>query len=308
MDILIWYMIVWPLVAEWGKGFWVLDLFNHFRIQMGLTLAGLAGVLLLAGRPLEAAGAGAGAFFCGASVWERAARRRETAGTDEGKGLSILTCNVWLINKGHESLARLIRDKDPDVVVLLETDRKWFEAMREPLAHYQHHKCEPREDFFGLAVYSKYPMAATVEHLAPEAKPSIRCHLYHPDGDLALWCLHPAPPFTPRWAKDHRATLGALADRIRGEGLPVIVTGDLNTSPWARNFRESLAFLKDAGAGHGLATTWPAILPAFLRIPIDHLLHTGHFNAAVYEVLSNMGSDHKPIHARLTRRSATRGS
>lgn len=298
-----------PWIAELGKGFWFLDLFNHFRIQMGIGTCGMAAVLLATGRIPEGAAALASAGLCGWSVWSRAkTETTDGSSADASKIISVLTCNVWFINKGHAPLAKLIHAKDPDVVVLLETDPAWFAAMREPLSHYQHHKCEPREEGFGLAVYCKYPMTATVEFMCDGGKPTIRCAIQHPSGSLVLWAMHPEPPLYPAAANWHRGELRESARRIREEGMPTVITGDLNTSTWGRNFRESFAGFRDSGRGRGLATTWPAPMPAFLRIPIDHLLHTEHFETVTHQILPNMGSDHKPIYVRLSRRLAAKES
>ncbi|MBP9733448.1 MAG: endonuclease/exonuclease/phosphatase family protein [Candidatus Omnitrophica bacterium] len=312
MNIIVWIAVLMPWIAEAGKGFWFLDLFNHFRIQMGIGLLGMGAGLIWAGRPVEAAAALAGAGFCARSVWDRA--RVESDQTDGNQNepaltLSVLTCNVWFINKGHRPLAQTVHAKDPDVVVLLETDFKWFDAMREPLAHYQHHKAHPQDDGFGLAVYSKHPMIATVERFHEKANAnSIRCLIRHPAGEFVLWAMHPEPPLYPAAAFWHRGELREVARRVHEDGLPTVITGDLNTSTWGRNFREYFKTFKDSGRGKGLATTWPSPLPAFLRIPIDHLLHTDHLETLSHEILPNMGSDHKPIYVRLARRRATKES
>jgi endonuclease/exonuclease/phosphatase (EEP) superfamily protein YafD len=280
-----------------------------------LCAAILAAVLMGLGRYAEGAAALGSAAFCAVTVLgvrrlpkagEESGQRGIAAdvdGTDPSKILSVLTCNIWLLNRGYEKLSKLIGSKDPDVVVLLETDHQWFSAMKRALAHYQHHKAEARDDYFGLAVFSKYPMIATVERLHSEAKPSMRCVIRHPSGDLTLWCLHPEPPYLPAAAIRHRLELEVLAGRIHNEAHPAIVTGDLNTAPWARAFRASFGILRNSASGFGLAATWPASLPNFLRIPIDHTLHTEHFKTLFHEVLPHVGSDHRPILVRLMRRS-----
>jgi endonuclease/exonuclease/phosphatase (EEP) superfamily protein YafD len=301
-------MILLPAAGEWGRRFWLLDLFNHFRVQAAWASAVLAVILFRSGWGIESVAAAASAVFCAVSVWRRAAGPRASglgsAADGRERTLSVLTCNVWMMNRGYAGLTAVIRAKDPDVIVLLETDQRWYSEMRRSLTHYQHHKAEIREDFFGVAVFSKYPMAATVEHLHEEAKPSLRCRVYHPSGDVALWGMHPEPPYLPAAWVRHRRELEQVVSRVREERLPAVVTGDLNTAPWGCSFRDHLSVLEDSAQGRGLATTWPSPLPRPLRIPIDHLLHTDHFVTASYEVLPGVGSDHRPIFVRLVRRDA----
>lgn len=310
-------MILLPLAGEWGRKFWLLDLFNHFRIQAAWASAVLTVVLILAGWGIETTGAAASAIFCAASVWKRTAGPRVSgvgAGSSGPEGgapertLSVLSCNVWMMNHGYAGLTAAIHAKDPDVIVLLETDQRWYGEMRRSLTKYQHHKAEIREDYYGVAVFSKYPMAATVEHLHDTAKPSVRCRIYHPSGDLALWGMHPEPPFLPAAWVRHRRELEQVMFRIQEERLPAVVTGDLNTAPWGCSFRDHLSVLADSARGRGLATTWPSPLPRFLRIPIDHLLHSSHFVTLSHEVLSGIGSDHRPIFVRLTNQRIENGN
>lgn len=305
MDIFWWGVAVWPWVAEAGRGVWCLDLFNHFRLQMGIALAAIAPALWSFGFEAQAAAALVSAGFCGWSVWRRGwAERRPSGGTSApgaDRAFSILTCNVWMVNRSYDRLARLIQAEDPDLIVLLETDHRWFSEMRRALTHYQHHKAEPREDYYGISVLSKHAMTAEVEYIHSKDQPSVRCRVRHPSGDFTLWCLHPEPPFLPASAERHRLALAEVGRRVREEALPAVVTGDLNTAPWARAFREGLGDLKDGAAGFGFATTWPAPLPRCLRIPIDHFLLTEHFRTLDYRILPYVGSDHRPILIRLTR-------
>lgn len=299
----VWTAALLPLIAEWGRGFWLLDLFNHFRIQTGILCAVLSGALAAGGRPAEGAAAAVSAAFCAKSVLDRrrAAGPPPPAEPDPERPVSILTCNVWFVSRNFQPLIRLIHREAPDIVVLLETTGPWFSEMREALSAYHHHRSEPRDDGFGLSVFSKLPIEAELIRLHPKSKPSFRCRVRSAGGDWTLWCMHPEPPFSPWGEASHRAELEALASRLAREPLPVVVTGDLNTAPWGRTFRRTLSPLKDAAAGKGLATTWPAPLPRILRIPIDHLLHTEHFRTIDYRVLPGVGSDHRPIYARLTR-------
>jgi len=311
IKIFVWAMVLLPVAGEWGRRFWLLDLFNHFRIQAAWASAVLAAVLFSTGWGIEAIAAAGSAVFCAASVRKRASGTRPLDAGAAGLGadvrertLSVLTCNVWMMNHSYAGLTAAIHAKDPDVIVLLETDQRWYGEMRRALTHYQHHKAEIREDYFGVAVFSKYPMAATVERLHAEAKPSVRARIYHPSGDFALWGMHPEPPYLPAAWGHHRRELEQVMFRIHEERLPAVVTGDLNTAPWACSFRDHLSGLADSGAARGLAATWPSPLPALLRIPIDHLLHTEHFRTLSHEVLPGVGSDHRPIFVRLARREA----
>ena len=76
-----------------------------------------------------------------------------------------------------------------------------------------------------------------------------------------------------------------------------ILIGDLNTTPYSPYFSQ---LLKDSGLlnsmqGLRILGTWPADLPFFLRIPIDHLLVSKNIQVVKQEICPHVGSDHLPI-------------
>ncbi len=80
-------------------------------------------------------------------------------------------------------------------------------------------------------------------------------------------------------------------------GGPAAVAGDLNTTPWSREFRRLLA---QSGLDGPLLR--PRTLPARLGwagLPIDHVLAGGGLRVAAVEPGPDLGSDHRPVVARL---------
>ena len=77
----------------------------------------------------------------------------------------------------------------------------------------------------------------------------------------------------------------------------VIVIGDFNSTPWSHPFQNLLtkASLKNAQQGYGLRSTWPAALPNFLRLPIDHAVHSAGLHIVDHQIGRNVHSDHLPL-------------
>jgi endonuclease/exonuclease/phosphatase (EEP) superfamily protein YafD len=111
--------------------------------------------------------------------------------------------------------------------------------------------------------------------------------------------VHMVPPAgTWRW-KLRNEQLDALAKRVDQEEKPTIVVGDFNTTPWTHAFGQLMrGKLQDSAYGRGIRGTWPAAIPNFLRIPIDHVLHTDDIRVLERELLEPFGSDHFPLYAR----------
>ena len=91
-----------------------------------------------------------------------------------------------------------------------------------------------------------------------------------------------------------------LARRIKAETVPVIVTGDFNSTPWSANYRWFVAQtgLIDTQQGLGPQPSWPTELP-YLGIPIDHVLTSRTIATAKRRIGRWNGSDHRPVVADL---------
>jgi endonuclease/exonuclease/phosphatase (EEP) superfamily protein YafD len=82
------------------------------------------------------------------------------------------------------------------------------------------------------------------------------------------------------------------------EGYEIVVIGDFNSTPWSNRFKRLLAQgkLKNSQPGYGLQPTWPAMLPPFAMIPIDHCIHSDGIQIASRSIGSQSGGDHLPLH------------
>ena len=69
--------------------------------------------------------------------------------------LRFISLNVHTANDQFDLVKQLIRDHDPDVVLLMEVNAEWIEALEELHSVYPYQQVEPREDNFGIALYSK---------------------------------------------------------------------------------------------------------------------------------------------------------
>jgi endonuclease/exonuclease/phosphatase (EEP) superfamily protein YafD len=223
---------------------------------------------------------------------------RATPGVDE-KPLSLLVCNVLQTNTAYARLERLIAERQPDVVVLLETDERWRTALQHAVESYPHRVEVPQPDTYGMLFYSRLPLVrSSVEHLVDPEVPSIFADVEYAGEVVRLYCLHPTPPVPQEndSSKDRDVEVlqvGRLAADHKG---PCIVLGDLNDVAWSRTTRLFMktSELLDPRRGRGLYNTFNAHYP-FLRWPLDHFFVSGHFRLATMRVEPSIGSDHFPI-------------
>jgi endonuclease/exonuclease/phosphatase (EEP) superfamily protein YafD len=69
----------------------------------------------------------------------------------------VLTLNVYQANRDYARTLELLERKDADVLVLLETDTQWHDALAPLLSRYPHVLKRPLDNTYGLIFASRLP-------------------------------------------------------------------------------------------------------------------------------------------------------
>ena len=217
--------------------------------------------------------------------------------------LSVMTFNVWVGNDQTDRIVAYLRAKHPDIVFLEEVTELHKQAFA-PLAdlyptqvtcHDSQARCE-------TMILSRFPAhwarSGFIEGAAP---PTAIAALDLGGGrTLTAVAVHLAQPFPGRRHDPQREQALHFAAGLSEYAGPVLVGGDFNGGLWARNQSdvESIAGLTGEP---GLHPSWPAIpidgyrLPAWLRLPIDHILARGGPVVISAKTGPKLGSDHLPL-------------
>jgi len=217
--------------------------------------------------------------------------------------VKLLVSNVYVHNRQHAQLLRLVDREQPDVVGLVELNSRWLRKIARLRASYPYHFEIPDEEFVGLALYSRLPLAnARFLRVGDTGTPAISATMKTPDGEIEFILTHPVSPLDTDHVRRRNAQLRALGRYVGSLQRPVVVAGDLNATMWNRNYRAfaELGGLQNARAGHGIGPTWPSIGP--LGVPIDHILATTPVRFRNFRVLESIGSDHLPVSAEFSLR------
>jgi endonuclease/exonuclease/phosphatase (EEP) superfamily protein YafD len=284
-----------------GGAWWVLDLFSHFRAQyfLGLLLAAIG--LALLRRPRTALLFAVAAV--GNAVLILPLYLGGSSATNPAAGsLRLLLVNVSTSNTRHDLVLDLVRDVDPDLLVLLEVDDAWIGGLAPIDDRLPHAIARPRPDNFGIALYSRRPARThRIETLGSAAVPSIVAAFGDEDDadrqSFTLIATHPLPPSGRRNSALRNEDLRGLASLVRTIDGPVLVLGDLNATPWSHHFRRLVreTGLRDSTRGFGLQPTWPTDMLRPLRIPIDHCLVSEDLVVIDRRTGPDIGSDHLPL-------------
>ena len=139
-----------------GRYFFFAELIGNFRCQILFLLVPTA--LLTLGMRHWWLGAGllvAVAWCMIGVVWIYLPMPQPTPGANR---LKVMSFNVLAGNSDYESVNRLIRETDPDVIAFLEYADNWHSELESLSDQYPHRIRHPRWHGFGIAMYSKYPL------------------------------------------------------------------------------------------------------------------------------------------------------
>lgn len=299
------------VTALCGEAGWLFELATHFRLQYALALILAAALWPLLPRPQAAVARGIGrryGFPVGclvaaaidlAVLWPyigvRVPAEPEPARAS-GK-VRIVALNVHTGNARHDLVESFLRASEADVILLTEVDERWLTQLAGLTNRWPHRLVEPRDDNFGIALFSRWPLAhERVMTLGLAELPSLEAQVCLPDRRLWLLGTHPVPPANAThaaWRDDQLAAVGQRAGELSG---PRVLLGDLNATPWSPAFRrlEARSGLGDSLRGRGYQASWPVGVPLF-GIPLDHALVSPDIRVLSRRLGPSVGSDHRPL-------------
>jgi endonuclease/exonuclease/phosphatase (EEP) superfamily protein YafD len=208
----------------------------------------------------------------------------------------VLSVNVLTSNPDKQKVLDHVLESDADVVFLMEVNDAWMAALRALRSKYPHQIGHPRQDNFGVALFSRTPWKREETlWLEDSLVPTIEIEWTHQGRELVLIGTHPLPPVGRDYATRRDTQLRALAGHVAALKQPVLVVGDLNATPWSTGMRITTA--KGRLAYRSLSPPWTPTWRAgsIFAIPIDHALCTAPLVIAELKVGPDVGSDHRSV-------------
>jgi len=277
-----------------GKYWWPFELTTHFPVQYCLTLTTAALIFIFLKKFSMAAVCLVFSVINLAAILPLYAGRN--ASPQEGVRVRAVFMNVHSGNKDYREAIEFIQSGNPDLFVAEEVTEDWLTNLRGSLTQYPHSIARPREDEFGIALFSKKPLEdASIIQLGTLGLPSLKASMRIGGERLTIIALHPPPPIMEGFREERLRQLKNLS-KVMPKERNIIVLGDFNMTPWSPHFQDLLtaASLFDCRKGFGIHPTWPTTLP-WMLVPIDHCLVSKGLATTVFFTGSNIGSDHFPL-------------
>ncbi|MDX1544036.1 MAG: endonuclease/exonuclease/phosphatase family protein [Christiangramia sp.] len=225
-------------------------------------------------------------------------------GSDPGATISVLVSNVLTPNKRSDKLISLVKERQPDILLTLETDKRWEEELSVFEDEYKYTVKIPQDNLYGMHLYSKLKLEdVKVLNIVQENIPSIHAYVVLRSGKkVKLHCLHPMPPSPTEseTSTNRDAELLMLGRDVDADTQTTLVIGDLNDVAWSRTTKLFLKMsgMMDPRIGRGFFNTFHANY-FLLRWPLDHVFHTKDFTLIEIARERNIGSDHFPMYIKL---------
>jgi len=294
-------LLALTVAGDLGNYHLLLELCSHFKaFYLGASLFVTLFLLLFR----QWVWSGLGAICIGLNLWVIVPWYLPDPSSipiEGGISLRVMYANVLTKNENKQGFISRVREAEPDILVVLETDQDWLKALEVFRDKYPATLSKARSDDFGIAVFSAFPFTdAAVTTVGGVEVPAITATIEIGDREIFLLALHTFPPKIARWDSHRMKQIEAIPEMIRDRTQPCLVIADLNAAMWSPYYKQLIGNtgLRNTRKGFGLLPTWPAYYSPFL-IPIDHILCTPDIQVLHCEKGKQFGSDHLPLIADL---------
>ncbi len=278
---------------------WPFELFAHFRWQ--LAAAGIA--LLLASTGLRKP------WMIGLALLslvlqavplllvQRSLATAAPPGACNGPEITVASVNLQFDNFAYDRAIEWLQRNPADIVLLQEVTPGWADAFARAELPYPYASVAPREDPYGIALLSRWPIAEIrAADFADDGLPSVVATVLVKKTTLQIVGLHTHWPLLPGLQDSRDRVLDAAAAEVRKASVDSVLLGDLNLTPYAPAFARLLerSGLRDAFGDRLWRPTWQAgFWP--VALPIDHVLVPAASCVVRTGIGPSIGSDHRPV-------------
>jgi endonuclease/exonuclease/phosphatase (EEP) superfamily protein YafD len=232
---------------------------------------------------------------------------------DIPENIAAQTIKIAVVNHDYENSSfgaaiEEILSIDADILLLVETDHRWWQAMGVVAEAYPFQHKTLRGEGLGMVLLSRLPIRdAEARELVSLRRPSVWATIELTHGQHVNFVgVHPTPPGlldrTGESRRDSRvrdAELIIIAKEIANRcDESWIVAGDFNDVAWSHTTRlfKRISGLRDPRVGRSFMGTFLASNP-LLRVPIDHVFLSDGFTVQELSRCRITGSDHFAISA-----------
>ena len=210
--------------------------------------------------------------------------------------IHLMTFNISYTNpvSNFENIKEMILSENPDVIRFQEFSPQMLVEIKslKSIFPYSTDLNKPM-DRLDSVILSKHPLTSS----RTEVNKAVLTTLNLNETEITLVGIHLLPGRTQEHFNLALGQADYLKTLINDINENIILIGDLNMTSTSRRFSK---FLKDtnlytAASYTKPTSTWPAFLPNFLGIQLEHVLFSNNFKLINKKTANNFGSDHRPL-------------
>ena len=297
LTVLIFGLTAGTALSAVRNGAWPVELLTHYRPLAIAVSVALGLVALLLGEYIPATVA-IGLAMLNWALMPSFKWLQPDASVATQPGLTIVWANVWTKRTALERTLRWAQAQGADIILIGEFPDG--DSADPTLAPDYPHRLDAMPGIATpkwssrVVAFSKLPILDSKIVPAPSGFPRPFLAFTVEVGDagaLNVYAVHPTAPMAPKLQRDRDAMIDVLA-KIVAE--PFAIAGDFNATPWCRIFSR----IPGARVGRAFRTTWLTNIP-LVGLPIDHIMVSAGVKPSLYAPGPFLGSDHRPVIARL---------
>jgi endonuclease/exonuclease/phosphatase (EEP) superfamily protein YafD len=302
LNVVPWAQLLMTLAGSCGAWFWAFDLCAHFRWYYFVISLTWAIAIWKQARSFTMAGLCVSILWNGGLLLPYYVPARQLAVPADATSISLISLNVYTANPDKAAVLAYLRNRQPDLIVVMEVDQRWEQALDELKDVYPHRLIQSRTDNFGIGLLSKWPLQnERLVKLADTDLPNVVATIEREGRSFFLVATHPLPPLGAGYTRKRDAQLREVAKLASESSVPCVVAGDFNATPWSSAFRDfaKLSGLRDSALGRGIQGSWNA-KSRLIRIPIDQVFTSKEVIVTRRVLGPSVGSDHFPVEVTFT--------
>ncbi len=228
----------------------------------------------------------------------------EKSNNQTEKVIKVMSVNLWWKNENYEAIEESFKEKDVDVLQLIEFTDLHYRYLKNYLNESYPYSNLVFEDmdkpFAGNVTFSKYPIIeSSSEIMKGYYSGYVKTEIEIDEKIYKFYLVHTTAPTTKEYFESRNKQLETISHDI-DKDQKTVVCGDFNLSPWSYYYEkfeyEIGENFKNITLIEPITFTWQSLRFPFLITHIDHTFVSNDIKYQNIVIEKFPGSDHKSIY------------
>ncbi len=210
--------------------------------------------------------------------------------------LRLISFNISYENsvENFENIREMILSEKPDIVQFQEFSPQMQNKIKTLRSIFPYStELNKTKGPFDSVILSKHPLTNT----KVDNNHVVITNLILNEAEISIVGIHLLTGGTKKNFSNALQQIDYLKTIVRNNNKNLILLGDLNMTLTSKRFTKFLneTNLYTYTSYKNITSTWPAFIPNFLGIQIDHVLFSNNFKMVDKKISNSLGSVHRPL-------------